>query len=290
MGVRPFVAAGLGVLMGACAVFAWIMLAPQTLPGHGYLLEQQNRHRDYSDAGSLSRPELARLLLGRVSSEFVSDSRKVYPLKHGASFDFQPTPYGEFLCQRITISVPERIVRGPDVKLKGGFDEAISYEVSFGVWKKPGDVSHEDREQACAHLSGYDRFIRTETMDGTAIQRAVEVLDLAARQARSGKIGFKLGCSDERDERHPLACDGKSILGHLDVQTDLGPVSQIWTEKFAHGERHHYSVQFERVKTEPICNKHEIAWIDVTSTKTYDQQNSAEDTPTELNIGFGLEC
>jgi hypothetical protein len=287
----------LGVVAGACAALAFAVFAPNAFPGRAYLQARQDEHRDYADAGSLPRDQLARLLLGREATKFVGDTRKRQDLKYGVGFYSQPRAAGDVLCRVGFVWLPERIVRGYgsqpfDPQGKGD----MTQHNLFGVWERPGETTNGEgllrvyqRALACANYRDFDHLITSLTDDGIAVERAVNALDLAATQAKSGKVDFRLRCFDARDHSHQKECDGRAMLARLDVLKDIQQVDSDAPELSDAADSHRDLVVLRRPG--PLgCGKNDDVQLDVTSTRTFDGRQVEREVPNAISIVITTIC
>lgn len=276
-----------GSCIGIGATWAWMVFGPNAYPSVSpWDLRAEDDHRDYSNASSIPTKQLASRLLARVGRTFVADTRYGEQPIHWVGFFTQPKPYGDALCRVDQVNVPRKIVRGRADDEKELWEDDISGNRMYAVWKVPGVSSSLTREQACARYHDFGRLI--EAADPTALERMVNLIPVAVMKAKAGKVEFKLTCLDDRDHNHPKTCDGSALLALVDPR-DFAQVDQTETVKSGHSERHVDYVYMRRVWNSG-CGRNEMTRLEVTSTQIYGRHAIDEGDVQEINIVRSTFC
>jgi len=281
----------LGASIGIGATWSWMVFGPSAYPSVSPgEVRAEDDHRDYSTASSMPTKQLASRLLARAGRSFVADTRYGNSPFDWVGFYAQPKPYGDTLCSVDFVTVPRKVVHGRVEKQNDFWEDDISVERMFFVWKLPGTDPKVTREDACAHDRDFrGRLIYArETLDVSALEREANILPVAVAKAKSGKVDFKLTCLDARDDNHPKACNGVELLAHVDLR-NVSQVDQAETTKTEHSERH---VDWVYMRHGWIagCGKNEATRIEAISTQVYGRHANWEGDLQEINIVRSTFC
>jgi len=207
--------AGVGLVLGAIAVAAW---------------------RSPTSAGAnlglhpVRSAELGSRIMARVGKDFVAYRRSA---GSGITFYDRPKPFDSWLCRVNAFYVPEKVLTGAIKRTQDRWEDNLSVETLYGVWKKPslGRAGPDsERHQACARFNDFDHLISER--GELSIDRGVYLFDRILSDAKSGGFPPNLSCNRAVVTSSGIseqACDATAFLRSLTL-SDLARVERVSNE------------------------------------------------------------
>jgi hypothetical protein len=234
-------------------------------------LSAQSEQQKQNDTEHLNTADLGAMLMARVGRNFVADSRKEWPAKHGVNFYAAPKPYGSWLCRVDVVSIAGKIVMSEVEGSANRWDDDIDIKTGYGTWTSPTNPS-EDRDKGCSEYREFNElFFVDEKIDPL---RAAFLLDTLISDARQKATKYPIQCwdavEDIRDK--PKPCDGNATLAALAL-SHLGS-AQSRSETEMSKSKMREDELFFRLDSK---SEHPLVMtVNVTSEQHYGKQSSSE--------------